>query len=226
MIWEVKHVPFYPQGPDGLPGPRWHLGRVARNVLDPKETVLCQQRAARHSGGNDPLGRLLAMARRAVLRGRQRRGRPGPLRGATLSGTQTPFDSSCQAISYLFLAITNQRLRGKKSELDRMLKSTPPSPVLIRSWWMSRRVSGTVARAHRVSIQRAQRRNALGATLPHQANSPNFAEHGHQVDSRNSRVNGTRSSAVVLRANSKTARRVVSSAAKTHQFATNHGGSS
>ena len=36
MIWEVKHVSFYLQGPDGLPGPRWHLV-VARNVLNPTE---------------------------------------------------------------------------------------------------------------------------------------------------------------------------------------------
>ena len=92
MIWEVKHVSFYLQGPDGLPGPRWHLV-VARNVLNPTEMkFFVSNCAAGGVGRNDPFGGLLAVARRAVLRGRQKRGRPGPLRRATLSGTQTPFD--------------------------------------------------------------------------------------------------------------------------------------
>jgi SRSO17 transposase len=36
MVWEVKHATFHLQGPDGLPGPRWHLV-VARNVLESAE---------------------------------------------------------------------------------------------------------------------------------------------------------------------------------------------
>ena len=34
MVWEVKHAPFYPKRPDGLPGPMHGLV-VARNVLEP-----------------------------------------------------------------------------------------------------------------------------------------------------------------------------------------------
>ena len=34
MVWEVKHTPFYPKRPDGLPGPMHGLV-VARNVLEP-----------------------------------------------------------------------------------------------------------------------------------------------------------------------------------------------
>ncbi len=36
MVWEVKHVRFYPQRDDGDPGPPGHL-IVARNVLQPEE---------------------------------------------------------------------------------------------------------------------------------------------------------------------------------------------
>jgi len=34
-VWEVKHAPFYPKRPDGLPGPMHGLV-VARNVLEPE----------------------------------------------------------------------------------------------------------------------------------------------------------------------------------------------
>ena len=92
MIWEVKHVLFHLQGPDSLPGPCWHLV-VARNVLDPTEMKFFVSNAPpANVGGNDAFGGLLAMARRAVLRGRQKRGRPGSLRRTAISGTQTPFD--------------------------------------------------------------------------------------------------------------------------------------
>jgi len=100
-----------------LPGPCWHL-LVARNVLDPTEMKVLFVSNAPHGGigGNDPLGGLLAMARRAVASKTTKASRSGPLRGATLSGSPTPLILS--AISYLFLAKINQRLRGKKIRVD------------------------------------------------------------------------------------------------------------
>jgi hypothetical protein len=48
MVWEVKYVPFYAQGPDGLPGGRWHLA-VARNVLDPAAMKFFVSNASPHT---------------------------------------------------------------------------------------------------------------------------------------------------------------------------------
>jgi SRSO17 transposase len=184
MIWEVKHVPFYPQGPDGLPGPRWHLV-VARNVLDPKEMKFFVSNAPPDTAVGTIL--LVAFSRWRVERCfEDGKGEVGldHYEGRRYPGLKRHLILS--AISYLFLAITNQRLRGKKIRVDRM-----PSP--------HRRLSadpivvdesagiGTVARAHRASAPAGTTSQRLCATLPHQANSPNFAEHGHQVD-RNSRV--------------------------------------
>ena len=73
-------------------GPALAFGGRSQRARSHGDEVLREQCVAGGVGGHDPFGGLLAMARRAVLRGRQKRGRPGPLRGATLSGTQTPFD--------------------------------------------------------------------------------------------------------------------------------------
>src|SRR5271157_2089153 len=121
MIWEVKHVPFYLQKPDSLPGPHWHLV-VARNVLDPAEIKFFVSNASPEV----PVGTILlaAFSRWRVERcfedGKgeigldhyEGRRYPGLKRHLILS-----------AISYLFLATANQKLRGKKIRVDRL-----PSP--------------------------------------------------------------------------------------------------
>ena len=116
MIWEVKHVPFYLQGSDGLPGPRWHLV-VARNVLDPTEMKFFVSNASPEVSVGTIL--LAAFSRWRVERcfednksevgldHYEGRCYPGLKRHLILS-----------AISYLFLAKTNQRLQGKKIRVD------------------------------------------------------------------------------------------------------------
>jgi len=184
MIWEVKHVPFYLQGPDGLPGPRWHLV-VARSVLDPTEMKFFVSNASLDTSVGTIL--LVAFSRWRVERcfeddksevgldHYEGRRYPGLKRHLILS-----------AISYLFLARTNQRLRGEKIRVDGL-----PSPhrrlgadsLLVDG---PSRVGAAVGAHRRVDPARTTSQR-LRAPLPHQANSPSFAEHGHQVDT-NSRL--------------------------------------
>ena len=121
MIWEVKHVPFYLQGPDGLPGPRWHLV-VARNVLDPTEMKFFVSNASPDTSVGTIL--LAAFSRWRVERCfEDGKGEVGldHYEGRRYPGLKRHLILS--AISYLFLATTNQRLRGKKIRVDRL-----PSP--------------------------------------------------------------------------------------------------
>jgi SRSO17 transposase len=184
MIWEVKHVPFYLQGPDGLPGPRWHLA-VARNALDPTEIKFFVSNAPPETSVGAIL--LAAFSRWRVERcfedGKgeigldhyEGRRYPGLKRHLILS-----------AISYLFLAITNQRLRGKKIRVDRLpgaYRRLGVDPIMVAE----RPAIGAAAGAHRASDPAGATPQRLRSALPHQANSPDFAGHGYQAD-RNSRL--------------------------------------
>jgi SRSO17 transposase len=121
MLWEVKHVPFYLQGPDGLPGSRWHLV-VARNVLDPTEIKFFVSNASPEVSVGTIL--LAAFSRWRVERCfEDDKGEVGldHYEGRRYPGLKRHLILS--AISYLFLAKTKQRLRGEKIRIDRL-----PSP--------------------------------------------------------------------------------------------------
>ena len=120
MIWEVKHVLFHLQGPDGLPGPRWHLV-VACNVLDPTEMKFFVSNAPRNVGGYDPFGGLFAMRVERCFEDDKSEVGLDHYEGRRYPGLKRHLILS--AISYLFLAKTNQRLRGEKIRIDRL-----PSP--------------------------------------------------------------------------------------------------
>ena len=116
MIWEVKHVRFYLQGPDGLPGPCWHLV-VARNVLDPTEMKFFVSNAPPEASVGTIL--LAAFSRWRVERCfEDDKGEVGldHYEGRRYPGLKRHLILS--AISYLFLARTNQRLRGEKIRID------------------------------------------------------------------------------------------------------------
>jgi len=179
MIWEVKHVRFHLQGADGLPGPCWHL-LVARNVLDPTEIKFFVSNAPPEASVGTIL--LVAFSRWRVERCfEDDKGEVGldHYEGRRYPGLKRHLILS--AISYLFLARTNQRLRGKKIRVDGL-----PSP--------HRRVGadslvvaggprvGTAAGAHRPTHRAGPAPQCLCSSLPHQANSPTSAEHGHQID--------------------------------------------
>jgi SRSO17 transposase len=183
MVWEVKHAPFYLQGPDGLPGPRWHLV-VARNVLDPTEMKFFVSNASPDA----PVGAILlaAFSRWRVERCfEDGKGEVGldHYEGRRYPGLKRHLILS--AISYLFLARTNQRLRGKKIRVDRL-----PSPHgCIRTGSLmvvgQARVGAAVG-THRPLDPAGATPQRLRSPLPRQANSPSFAENGHQADAHSS----------------------------------------
>jgi SRSO17 transposase len=179
MIWEVKHAAFYLQGPDGLPGPRWHLV-VARNVLDPTEMKFFVSNASPEASVGTIL--LAAFSRWRVERcfeddksevgldHYEGRRYPGLKRHLILS-----------AISYLFLTRTNQRLRGKKVRVDRL--PSPHRRLGTDSLVVDERAGiGTVPGPHRPTDPAGATPQRLRSPLPHQANMPDFAEHGHQAN--------------------------------------------
>jgi hypothetical protein len=184
MIWEVQHGPFYLQGPDGLPGPRWHLV-VARNVLDPTEMKFFVSNASPDTSVGTIL--LVAFSRWRVERCFQDgKGEIGlhHYEGRCYPGLKRHLILS--TISYLFLAITNQRLRGKKIRVDRLpgtYRRLSADSIVVDE----RAGLGAVAGTHCARDPASTTPRRLRSPLPHQTNSPNFAEHGHQVD-RHSRL--------------------------------------
>jgi SRSO17 transposase len=184
MIWEVKHVPFHLQGSDGLPGPRWHLV-VARNVLDSMEMKFFVSNAPPEMSVGTIL--LAAFSRWRVERcfeddksevgldHYEGRRYPGLKRHLILS-----------AISYLFLARTNQRLRGKKIRVDCLPsphRRLGADPLVVDGRTRVGAAAGTHGRVDPTGAT-SQR---LRPSLPHQAKSSSFTGHGHQVDT-NSRL--------------------------------------
>lgn len=121
MVWEVKHVWFYPRGVDGLPQEGSHL-IVARNVLEPDKVKFFVAHAPRET----PLGVMLkvAFSRWTVERcfedektelgfdHYEGRSYVGLMRHQTIT-----------AVTHLFLARTHQAWREKKSGSDSV-----PSP--------------------------------------------------------------------------------------------------
>ena len=183
MIWEVKHVSFYLQGPDGLPGPRWHLV-VARNVLNPTEMKFFVSNALPEASVGTIL--LAAFSRWRVERcfeddksevgldHYEGRRYPGLKRHLILS-----------TISYLFLARTNQRLRGKKIRVDSL--PDPHSRLGADSLVVDGRSRvGLAIGTHRSVDPAGATSQRLCSSLPRQANSPSFAEHGHHADTNSS----------------------------------------
>jgi SRSO17 transposase len=179
VIWEAKHVPFYLQGPDHLPGPRWHL-IIARNVLDPTEMKFFVSNAAPQISVGTTL--LVAFSRWRVERcfedGKgevgldhyEGRRYPGLKRHLVLS-----------AISYLFLAQTNQRLRGEKIRVNRL--PSPHRRLSADSLLVAGPASiGTAAGTHLARDPASTRPERLRSPMPHQANSPSFAGQGHHAD--------------------------------------------
>jgi SRSO17 transposase len=184
MIWEVKRVPFYLQGPDGLPGRYWHLV-VARNVLDSTEMKFFVSNAPPEVSVGTIL--LVAFSRWRVERcfeddksevgldHYEGRRYPGLKRHLIIS-----------AISYLFLARTNQRLRGKKIRVDGL--PSPHRRLGTDSLVVDGRSRlGAAVGTHRPVDPKGATPQRLRSALPHQANTPSFTKDGHQADT-NSRL--------------------------------------
>jgi hypothetical protein len=116
LIWEVKHVRFYPKDENGLPAEPLHL-IVARNVLDPEEVKFFVSNAPPET----PVRRLLLVgfSRWRVARCfEDQKGEVGldHYEGRRYVGLKRHLTIS--AVSYLFLARTRQELGGEKSGAD------------------------------------------------------------------------------------------------------------
>jgi SRSO17 transposase len=179
MIWEVKHTPFHLQGPDGLPGPRWHLV-VARNILDPMEMKFFVSNAP-------PDTRVATLLLAGFSRWRVERcfedgkGEVGldHYEGRRYPGLKRHLILS--AISYLFLARTCQRLGGKRIRVDRMPSARGrlgADPLLVAGTTPVGAAVGAYCSVNPADTT-PQR---LRSPLPRQKNSPNPAENGHRPD--------------------------------------------
>jgi len=179
MLWEVKCVPFFLQGPDGLPIGPWRLV-VARNVLDPSEVKFFVSNALPETSVGTIL--LAAFSRWRVERCfEDDKGEVGldHYEGRRYPGLKRHLILS--SISYLFLAETNQRLRGKKSRMDRL--PSPHGGVSVDSLVVARRSRFVaLAATHGGVARRRAIPQRLGATLPRQTKTSNIAENGHQTD--------------------------------------------
>jgi SRSO17 transposase len=179
MLWEAKRVMFFLQGPDGLPIGPWHLV-VARNALDPSEIKFFVSNAVPETVVGTIL--LAAFSRWRVERCfEDDKGEVGldHYEGRRYPGLKRHLILS--SISYLFLAETNQRLRGKKSQMDRL--PSPHGVVGADSLVVARRPRLVASAAtHRGVARRRAIPQRSGEPLPYQAKTPNSAEHGHQTD--------------------------------------------
>ena len=119
MIWEVKHTLIYVKDERGLPESKpWHLV-VARNVEHPEEIKYFVSNAPPETSVEVLL--LVAFSRWRVERCfEDQKGEIGldHFEGRKWLGLQRHLALS--AVSYLFLARTHQRLRGKKPGADRL----------------------------------------------------------------------------------------------------------
>jgi SRSO17 transposase len=176
VVWEIKHVAFHMQGPDGLPGERWHLV-VARNVLDPTEIKFFVSNASPEM----PVGAILlaGFSRWHVERCfEDGKGEVGldHYEGRCYPGLKRHLILS--AISYLFLARTNRRLREKKAGVDRVPdphRRVGPDPLVVAG----AAGLGAAVGPHRRRDRTGATTQRLGFPLPRQANSAQITEDRH-----------------------------------------------
>lgn len=116
VVWECKHVLFYPKDENGLPGAAQHL-IIARNVLDPSEVKFFISNAP----ANTSVGTLLkvAFSRWRIERCfEDQKGEIGldQYEGRRYLGLKRHLILS--SVSYLFLAQVRQEWAGEKSTAD------------------------------------------------------------------------------------------------------------
>jgi len=176
MVWEVKHVPFYPQGPDGLPMGRWHLV-IAHNVLDFWEYKFFISDAPPKTEVGTLL--LVGFSRWPVERCfEDGKGEIGldHYEGRRYKGLKRHLILS--AISFLFLARTKQRLGEKKSGINRVpnpLGRLGADPFVVAF----EPGLGQTAKTHRRDDPQPTTEKRRSAAKPHQAKSQNITPITH-----------------------------------------------
>ena len=117
MVWEVKHLRFYPVGADGLPGEPLHL-IVARDVLNPAELKFFVSNAPRGDVGPGRCCWSRSRGGASSVVSRTRRSEIGldQYEGRRYQGLKRHLILSC--VSYLFLSRMRQEFGGEKSGAD------------------------------------------------------------------------------------------------------------
>jgi SRSO17 transposase len=118
MVWEAKHVQITVKDENGLPGMRLHLV-VARNALDPTEIKFFLSNAPAETSVQTLL--LVAFSRWRVERCFEDQKQEVGLdqwEGRHWLGLKRHLILT--SVSYLFLARVREKLRGKKSRVDRV----------------------------------------------------------------------------------------------------------
>jgi len=168
MVWEVKHILFYPKDEEGLPCGPMHL-IVARDVLSPAELKFFVSNAAPETGVSTLL--LVAFSRWRVERCfEDGKGEVGldHYEGRRYLGLKRHLILS--AISYLFLAETREAFGGEKSGADGVPGAHGDrgvDPLLVAG----RAAVEEVTRTHGGEAATDAAQECPGAREPHQTNA-------------------------------------------------------
>jgi SRSO17 transposase len=178
MVWEVKHLRFYPVGGDGLPGEPLHL-IVARDVLNPAEMKFFVSNAPAGASVQEML--LVAFSRWRVERCfEDQKSEIGldQYEGRRYQGLKRHLILSC--VSYLFLSRMRQEFGGEKSGADGVPGphgGGGADPVLV----VEHRPPAEAAGADRSGDRADPAAERHGAAVPHQADTSAFTRAGHQT---------------------------------------------
>src|SRR5271157_490475 len=178
MVWEVKHLRFYPVGGDGLPGEPLHL-IVARDVLNPGELKFFVSNVP--AGTSIQTMLLVAFSRWRVERCfEDQKSEIGldQYEGRRYQGLKRHLILSC--VSYLFLSRMRQDFGGKKSGADGVPgahSDRGADPVLVVEHVTPEEAAGADLRGDRANA--AEERP--GAEVPHQADAAEIKRPGHQT---------------------------------------------
>ncbi|GAC1353885.1 MAG: IS701-like element ISRba4 family transposase [Acidimicrobiales bacterium] len=178
MVWEVKHLRFYPVGEGGLPGEPLHL-IVARDVLDPEELKFFVSNAPAGTSIQPML--LVAFSRWRVERCfEDQKSEIGldQYEGRRYRGLKRHLILSC--VSYLFLSRVRQEFGGGKPGPDGVPGAHGgggADPVLVVGPEPAEGVAGADLGGDRAGAA-AQR---PGAAVPHQADASSAARPRYQA---------------------------------------------
>jgi SRSO17 transposase len=178
MVWEVKHLRFYPVDKNGLPGAPLHL-IVARDVLNPEKLKFFVSNAPEETSVQTML--LVAFSRWRVERCfEDQKSEIGldQYEGRRYQGLKRHLILSC--VSYLFLSQMRQEFGGEKSGADGVPGAHGGGridPVLVVEHVPPERAAG--ANVQRDRADAASKRP--GPEEPHQANTSTITRSGHQT---------------------------------------------
>jgi SRSO17 transposase len=178
MVWEVKHLRFYPVAADGLPGDPLYL-IVARDVLNPGEMKFFVSNAPAGTSVQTML--LVAFSRWRVERCfEDQKSELGldQYEGRRYRGLKRHLILSC--VSYLFLSRMRQEFGGEKSGSDGVPVTHGGGgvdPVLVVEPEPSEGVAGTDLRGDRACAMSERH----GAAVPYQANASTAPRSGYQT---------------------------------------------